>query len=92
MEYLELGSAPADEECAQVGEDGYRDKALAQCDAFIKLIVRHLGPPPGSARLATKAFGHDFGTYYEVVCYYGDEAGFDYALKCESEAPTTWEG
>lgn len=94
MDYVELGSAPADEECAQVGEDGYREKALAQCDAYMKLIMRHLGVPPLGARLATKSFNHDYGTYYEVVCYFqdGNEAAFDYAFRCESEAPRTWEG
>lgn len=94
MDYVEIGSAPADEECAQVGEQDYETKARAQCDAFIKLIIRHLGEPPHGARLRTKGFEHDFGTYYVVVAFYqdGDEAAFDYAFRCEAEAPTTWEG
>ena len=61
--------------------------------AFIAAIKAKLGHPPGSVWLKIKAFEHEFGTYHEVVCEYDseDEVGRDYALRCESESPSTWE-
>lgn len=90
-----LGStAPADEECAQVGEPGYYEKAQAEGKRFIDLIRKELGPEPEGAKLTIKGNAHDFGTYYEVVCYYDttNEKATEYAYLCESEAPTTWDG
>jgi hypothetical protein len=39
-----------------------------------------------------KAFEHDFGTYYEVICAFNPEVpeSIEYALRLEDEAPTTW--
>jgi hypothetical protein len=91
-DHLFIGSTPADEDCAQVGQPNYRREALAECRAFIEAIKKKLGPPPENAELAIKACPHDFGTYHEVVCYYEDtdRKSLDYALKCESDAPATW--
>ncbi len=91
-DYINIGSAPAEEDCAQVGEDNYAEKARRECARFIDLIRKKCGQEPPGARLATKSFPHDFGTYYEVVCYYDDEIpeSIDYAYRAESEAPTTW--
>jgi hypothetical protein len=88
-DYIDIGSTPANEECAQVGSDNYYEKARKECATFIGQIRREFGPEPGSARLGIKGNPHDFGTYYEVVCYYddNDETGMDYAFKCESSAP-----
>jgi len=91
-DYVSIGSAPAEEPCAQVGEPDYPEKSREECRRFIALIRKALGPEKGSARLAVKSFPHDFGTYREVVCYFDDEdeKGADYAFKCESESPGTW--
>ena len=92
-EYISVGPSPAEEPCAQVGDSDYRAQALAECRRFIELIRRTVGMEPPGARLAVKAFPHDFGTYHEVVCYYeeDDEAAGDYAFRCESEAPARWD-
>lgn len=94
MSYLELGSTPCDEPCAQVGSPNYASHARAECARYINLLREAFGDEPEGARLAVKSFPHDFGTYYEVVCHY-DEAlpeSLDYAFMLESDAPTTWEG
>jgi len=92
-DFIEIGPVPADEPCAQVGEENYREKAYKECARFIELIRTKLGPEPKKARLAIKAFPHDFGTYHEVVCYFDthNSESVDYAFRCESDAPTTWE-
>jgi len=94
IDYMTIGSTPCEEECAQVGSENYRDRAIAECRRFIDLIRKKLGDEPPNAQLAVKGFPHDFGTYYEVVCKYSDEdeKAQAYAYKCESDAPTTWKG
>ncbi|RLG67554.1 MAG: hypothetical protein DRO11_09995 [Methanobacteriota archaeon] len=93
FDYIEIGPAPADESCAQVGDPDYSEKALKECRRFIKLIRSKLGPEPEGAELRVKSFSHDFGRYYEVVCYYDsdNEEAMEYAFRCEREAPTTWD-
>jgi hypothetical protein len=92
--YVCIGPSPYEEDCAQVGEPGYREKALAECAQFIQLLREIFGPEPQGARLSVKWFDHDFGPYCEVVCYFTTEhtAAVAYAQRCEDDAPTTWEG
>lgn len=91
--YAPLGPTPCDEPCAQVGTHGYRERALRECNLYAELIRTALGPEPEGAKLAAKSFSHDFGQYYEVVCWFDDAfpESIDYAFRCESDAPTTWE-
>jgi hypothetical protein len=92
-DYIYVGSSPADETCAQVGTWDYSERARAECRALIGQLRRVLGPEPEGARLAIKSAAHDFGTYYEVVCYYDDDmaAAVRYAFRCESECPARWD-
>lgn len=92
-DFITIGPTPCEEPCAQMGTPDYREKALAECKRFIKLLRQKFGPQPEGARLAVKSFLHDFGTYYEVVCHYDTDiqASVDYALRCEGETPATWE-
>lgn len=91
-DYLSIGSTPCDEECAQVGTENYAARAKEECRRFIGALRATLGEEPEGASLAVKSFPHDFGTYYEVVCWYDDEneASADYAYKCESDGPSEW--
>ena len=92
--YLVIGSAPANEECAQVGSEHYHNRAMKECGFFIKEFRLALGPEPPLAHLEVRLFDHDFGSYYEVVCYYDkdDQEAYGYALQCEDKAPTKWTG
>jgi hypothetical protein len=91
---LSIGSPPWDEACAQVGQPDYDQKAREECRRFMRLLRQHLGPEPEGAQLAIKSFPHDFGDYLDVVCWFetGSPASTEYALRCESETPATWEG
>ena len=90
---IEIGSAPCDEDCAQVGSPNYRDRAGAECTAFIGQIRRVFGPEPSGARLKVQSFPHDFGTYYEVVVQYEteNEEAAAYAMVCCDRAPNQWD-
>ena len=87
-DYINIGSAPCDEDCAQLGQDDYRERAIDECKRFIQLLRKTFGDEPPEARLAIKWFDHDFGSYYEVE----DEKAREYAFRCENETPITWEG
>ncbi len=90
---MTISSAPYDEDCVQVNPNAdYIEPMKAECRRFIELIRKKLGDEPPGATLAIKSFPHDFGTYYEVVCWYDDEneAAAEYAALCESDAPRTW--
>lgn len=93
MDYLEIGCTPHGEDCAQVGTDNYRERAIRECNALINQMVRLLGEPPPGARFSVAGNRHDFGTYYEVRVHY-DEANqqaVDYAFLAEASVPENWD-
>jgi len=88
-EYLELGSTPVEETCAQVGEDNYINKAMQECRAYVKQLLRlHPG-----LDFKVKSFPHDFGSYYEVVLYYNstDIESVNRAYEVEASLPQYWD-
>lgn len=91
-EFIELGQTPYNETPAQVGDPNYRVNAIRECQSYIQAIRNYLGHEPDGALLGYRGFPHDFGTYYEVVCYYDPavEAATEYARRCERQAPATW--
>jgi len=92
-DYIDLGSAPANEDCAQLGAPDYYEKARAECTRFIQLLRRTFGDEPEGARLAIKSNAHEWGNYYSVVCYFDDEfAGArEYAFRLENDIPAYWD-
>jgi hypothetical protein len=90
---MDLGSAPAMENCAQVGRDDYHVRARRECRAYIGLLRRTFGDEPHGASLSVKSNPHDFGTYLSVVCYFDPTiaAAIDYAFRCESATPPEWD-
>ena len=96
-ESMELGSAPYDVHPAQVGQDGYSDKARKECLAFKNQLLRILQKKtenlPENFSLLVKGFSHDFGTYYEVVCKFkvdNDESWNLYDFLDEN-IPANWD-
>ncbi len=92
--YVCIGPSPHAEDCVQVGTPNYETRAIAECARFIELIRETLGPEPEGVELAIKSFDHDFGRYFEVVCWFetDNDAARAYAVRCEDDAPATWEG
>jgi len=93
-DYMAIGSAPGDEDCAYVGEPDYHPRARAECARFIALIRKKLGDEPPGARLEVRTFAQDWDECCEVVCYFDDDdkEARNYAYRCESKAPRTWQG
>jgi hypothetical protein len=75
QDFFCIGPSPSEEDCAQVGEPDYRNKAVRECTRYIELLRKTIGPEPEGARLGIKWFDHDFGQYCEVVCYFDTEKG-----------------
>ena len=92
-EWLDIGSSPPGESCAQVGRDDYYSRARRECRAYIALLRRVLGAEPTGAYLTIKSNPHDFGTYLSVVCKFDldNQAAVEYAYRCESEGPEEWD-
>lgn len=95
MDYLNIGSTPNEEECAQVGSADYQERARKECRAYMAQIAKHY-PEPDNGYLRVKGFPHDFGMYYEVVAYYDtdDEQATKWALDIEGDdlgVLSTWD-
>lgn len=91
-DYIDIGPAPGDEDCVQVGAEDYDRRARAECNRYIEEIRAVVGAEPEGARLAVKSNPHDFGAYLSVVCYYEDsnDEATSYAFRCENNAPRRW--
>lgn len=63
------------------------------CPLRIGQLVRLHGEPPTGACLAIRSCLHDFGTYYEVVCYFDphNPEAERYAFACEDGLPEYWD-
>jgi hypothetical protein len=93
MERLDLGSAPSQETCAQVGSEDYAEKARRECRALIGQLIRTVGEPPAGVRFRIVGNPHDFGTYYTVVVEYdgNDTVSAGYAARCDEATPDYWD-
>ena len=87
MDYINIGPTPYEEACAQVGQEDYYSRARKECAAYCRQL-RRLYPEPAGGYFAVKSFGHDFGSYYEVIARYDDtdREAVEWALTAECGA------
>ena len=99
-DYITIGSTPCDEECAQVGAEGYMERVNKECRVYIRqlwrqLLVKGITPhnAPETFNLVVKGNAHDFGTYFEVAIRYDDsnQEAMELALDLENLVPTNWD-
>lgn len=89
-----LGPTPADENCAQVGEDNFREKAKKEMTAYMNQLMRQFPDVAEfNVRFKIKWQNHDFGTYGEVVAVYdaADQESTRKALDIEWQLPENWD-
>src|SRR5574344_870496 len=93
-DYIELGSAPIEEDCVQVSRtEDYYDAMREECRRYRALLEIKCPIPEGiNARYSIKQFPHDFGSYTEVCILFDDEdeAACDFAYNLENELPLRW--
>jgi hypothetical protein len=94
IEYMELGSTPYDEDCAQVGSVEYNKYARKEMEIYINQLDR-MFPDAESKGIDFKIkwFNHDFGRYGEVCAYWNtdDEIADEYVYIIESDLPSNWD-
>lgn len=95
-DYLNIGSTPYAEPCAQVGSPDYSRLSTIECRAFAnqchRVMVNKFGEEY-TAIVRIKSFPHDFGTYKEVVVEYNPEieSQTEQALYLESADLEYWD-
>lgn len=71
---IDLGGAPANEDCAQLGVTPDFDRVnIVEVIAYKLAIIARYGQPPEGCRLAPLANRHDFGTYRTLSLRVEDE-------------------
>lgn len=90
---IDLGAAPAHENCAQLGRSPDFDMLnRLEIETYKHALVARHGPPPAGCRFTLRVNHHDFGTYRELGLRLdddADEAAQDYAERVE-EGLATW--
>ena len=96
FEYLELGSSPSEEDCAQLGSSDYAYRAIAECKAYRNYLVR-LFPVPDSLQwdvtYILRPYPYEQESYYEVVIRYNPNnvEAVKFAFQVERKAPAHWD-
>ncbi|MBS3912806.1 MAG: hypothetical protein KGZ70_13565 [Hydrogenophaga sp.] len=74
LDYLSIGPAPSEEQCAQVGDDEYSTRSRRETAAYRRQILRHYPVPAECedvlAGLRICSNPHEFGVYREVEIAY----------------------
>lgn len=96
MEYLELGSAPSEEDCVQLDpkDSEYLQRMHEECLRYKQLLEKLFPCPSEKNYYGIKTFDHDFGRYKEVVIYYDQEdtSSVEFAFHIEGQCPKKWVG
>jgi hypothetical protein len=82
-----------DHQPAPVAEDDFDERNRAECRAYVAALTLVCGESPPGAALRIKSQNHDFTAYREVVVEFDptNKEAADDAMKCDEQAPTTWE-
>ncbi len=100
--YVDIGPAPANEECAQLGSDDYWRRAGSECAVYKRMLQRLFPTPEGvAASFVIRSHPHDFGTY-QVAVRLGwglwpresddvVQGAWEFACHVEDNAPETWD-
>ncbi len=93
IEYYEFDTVPYGEECAQVGSIDYKKMANLEIVVLIDQIKRTYGNIPDGIVFKKAECYHDFGTYYEIRCYYNEdvEKQVEYVMSIEQNFPKHWD-
>lgn len=94
MDWMYLGPTPADEDCAQVGTNNFRQRAKKEMTAYCNQLYRQF-PDATEIGVRFKIHWemHDFGEYGEVVALYSDDndKAYEYAINVEHNLPESWD-
>ncbi len=89
-DFINIGSVPYEEPCAQIGQKNFSLLSKMECVAFRGQLNREF--KGGDFRI--KSFSHDFGRYMEVVAFFDDQVEDkrgEMAFKAEGECSANWD-
>lgn len=91
--YMQLGTAPPDEVCAQLGQPNYREYAMIEATTHIAQLQRCFRQLPDGMRFGIEYIPHDFGVYTDVVLHYNslNEKHCEVSGKIEDKQPRVWD-
>ncbi|MDZ5454995.1 hypothetical protein [Azohydromonas lata] len=93
FEHLDVGPAPALEDCAQVGEPDYQTRSVLECRVYRRMLQRlHPVPEGVAAAFVVREHPHEMGCYREVAIRYACPEALNFALAVEHGAPLQWDG
>lgn len=90
-DWINLGTIPYDEDCAQTGVTIDHEKMnKIECQVLIEQLEETFPESVGMYKRNTNH--HDFGTYYDVEIGFeeGNEQQMDIAFKVEENYPANW--
>lgn len=97
-DFIQLGSTPTEEECAQVGTDDGFERSKKECSVYIAQLNRQFPKQPGNCYFKTKTFQHSIGKndiaeIKEVVLFFenNDEEESKWAFALEERLPDHWD-
>jgi len=92
-DYVELGTTPNDEECAQVGSDNYNQIARIEASAYVNQLKRLFPNIPAGVEFVLNSKPHDFGSYYDIAIKFleDNEEAVNYAFNVENNMPANWD-
>lgn len=80
--FIDIGAAPANEACAQLGQTPDFDRLnLLECAAYRAALIARFGPPPFGCALVPAINRHDFGLYHSVALTIEESARGDAAIE-----------
>ncbi|WP_059414444.1 hypothetical protein [Cupriavidus basilensis] len=86
---VEVGPAPFEEKCAQVGDPDYKVRSRRESAAYIRQLLRVFGShAPAVLSFIRRGFAHDLGRYHEVVAYMNREGE---QIFSEDRLPPMWD-
>lgn len=90
--FEELGSAPYEEECAQVGTDRYKWRAKKECWEYRRQLLR-MFPEVDAVELKVAGINSGEGKVYQVVVKYDSRDGnsIDAAHHILNNVPAKWD-
>ena len=90
-DYQEYDLTPYEEDCAQLGEEDYSERAKLEYTALTEQLIRQFGNPlEYDVWFKRASVPHDFGTYYELRIYF-QEWDNNYMSKIDDDFPKHWD-
>lgn len=94
QQIMNIGPAPCEESCAQVGQADYEERSRRECRIFQRMLERMRPLADGiPAQYVVRSFPHDFGSYREVCVRYEetDARACEHAFEVEGNTPAEWD-